>query len=364
MSHRIIPDCLPLVCVGTDLFSASEASQHHCCVYRCYQCPNLLRKLSLLMSMKTHKFNTLRVCALCVVSILMLGFSMPEISADYGKKQATKTFVRNKTDIPTLPGPDNQAKRLTETAQATGKRPVSFAPTTVMGQVLGKVTTDHWTSASSDTHTFMADKYSGTASRNFRGVGFPDFRAHKSVLNHYDIAHSDPLSWQRMVLWRERSSSLAGRQPIAAVRCMGLSPQAVAKRADKYESLILAIAVEHGISASLVKAVITEESCFNKRAVSPAGALGLMQLMPDTADWLKAREPMDPEDNIRAGVRYLVWLKTQFDSLELVLAAYNAGPGNVRKYGGVPPFRETQAYVQKVQAHYRRYVVATRLAAG
>jgi soluble lytic murein transglycosylase-like protein len=87
-----------------------------------------------------------------------------------------------------------------------------------------------------------------------------------------------------------------------------------------------------------------------------------MQLMPETAQWLKVKDPLDPADNLRAGVRYIGALIEQFDTLELALAAYNAGPGNVRRYKGVPPFAETQAYVQKVKAHYRRYVVANQIA--
>ena len=107
---------------------------------------------------------------------------------------------------------------------------------------------------------------------------------------------------------------------------------------------------------------MTVESCFNSQALSPVGAQGLMQLMPDTAQWLKVTDPLDPSDNLRAGVRYIAALQEQFDTLDLALAAYNAGPGNVRRYKGVPPFAETQAYVQKVKANYRRYLAVTQIA--
>ncbi|NND90958.1 MAG: lytic transglycosylase domain-containing protein [Granulosicoccus sp.] len=166
-----------------------------------------------------------------------------------------------------------------------------------------------------------------------------------------------------MITWRAVDQQSESREPIAHVRCMGLTPQAVARRADRYDRLILDIAVEHDVSVSLIKAIITEESCFNNTALSPVGAQGLMQLMPATARWLNVNDPLDPADNLRAGVRYIASLQEQFESLELALAAYNAGPGNVRRYKGVPPFAETQAYVQKVKAHYRRYVAATSLAA-
>lgn len=105
----------------------------------------------------------------------------------------------------------------------------------------------------------------------------------------------------------------------------------------------------HAINPALVRAVIQAESAWNTRAVSPKGALGLMQLMPETATELGVVDPFDPAQNIRAGVRYLKRLLDRYDgNAELALAAYNAGPGAVDKYGKVPPYRETQAYVRKI----------------
>ncbi|MCL4151092.1 UNVERIFIED_CONTAM: hypothetical protein GTU68_031876 [Idotea baltica] len=141
---------------------------------------------------------------------------------------------------------------------------------------------------------------------------------------------------------------------------MGLSPQSVAKRAKKYDSKIFELAVKHNVSASLVKAVIAKESCFNPKARSHVGAIGLMQLMPATAKWLKVKQPQNPDQNLAAGVRYLAQLKKRFGSNELALAAYNAGPGNVDRYNGIPPFAETQNYVHDVMYFYRGYVATTR----
>ena len=106
----------------------------------------------------------------------------------------------------------------------------------------------------------------------------------------------------------------------------------------------------HDISPALVRAVIQAESAWNTRAVSPKGALGLMQLMPSTAAELGVVDPFDPAQNIQGGVRYLRKLLDRYDgNPELALAAYNAGPGAVDKYGRtVPPYRETQAYVRKI----------------
>ena len=117
----------------------------------------------------------------------------------------------------------------------------------------------------------------------------------------------------------------------------------------QYDDLIEHHAANHGLSADLVRAVIQAESGFNPRAVSPRGAIGLMQLMPATARELGVSDPFRPDDNIRGGVSYLAQLVARFDqNLELALAAYNAGPGNVERYGAVPPFRETRAYVKKI----------------
>jgi soluble lytic murein transglycosylase-like protein len=119
--------------------------------------------------------------------------------------------------------------------------------------------------------------------------------------------------------------------------------------ATAYDDLIRQNAERHGVSADLVRAVIQAESGFNPYAVSPKGAMGLMQLMPATARDLGVHNPFHPGENIRGGVAYLAGLLTRFDQdVERALAAYNAGAARVDQYHGVPPYRETQNYVKKI----------------
>jgi hypothetical protein len=120
----------------------------------------------------------------------------------------------------------------------------------------------------------------------------------------------------------------------------------------RFDPIIERTATKHDVDARLVKAVIQVESSFQPRARSSKGAMGLMQLMPGTARQYEARNPYDPASNIEAGTRYLKRLLGEFD-LPLALAAYNAGEGAVRRFGGIPPYAETQAYVTKVLALLR-----------
>ena len=119
---------------------------------------------------------------------------------------------------------------------------------------------------------------------------------------------------------------------------------------NRLRTVIETSAAEQSLSPDLVRAVIRVESGWNPRARSDKGAQGLMQLMPGTAAQYGVTNPFDPEQNIRGGVAYLKTLMDRFDgNTELALAAYNAGPGAVEKYGRkIPPYRETQAYVRKI----------------
>lgn len=122
---------------------------------------------------------------------------------------------------------------------------------------------------------------------------------------------------------------------------------------NAFDNIIKQAAAQHGVSEGLIKAVMHTESGFNTNARSPVGAQGLMQLMPATARRFNVSNAYDPHQNIMAGARYLSWLLKRFNgNTSLALAGYNAGEGNVAKYGGIPPFRETQDYVRRVTSRY------------
>ena len=122
-----------------------------------------------------------------------------------------------------------------------------------------------------------------------------------------------------------------------------------------YDGLIGEVAAQYSLPPALLKAVIAAESGFDPRAVSPVGAQGLMQLMPETANALGVEDPWAPEQNVRGGSGYLRALLDRYGDLTRALAAYNAGPEAVDRYGGMPPYRETRAYVERVLAYYRSY---------
>ncbi len=126
------------------------------------------------------------------------------------------------------------------------------------------------------------------------------------------------------------------------------------KNKDAYDDIIAQAAATYGIDKGLVKAVIHTESGFNPRARSGPGARGLMQLMPATAKRFAVDDVYDPVQNIRGGTEYLSFLLKRFNNLELALAGYNAGEGNVAKYKGIPPFAETRDYVQRVISRYNK----------
>ncbi|MEY4545669.1 MAG: hypothetical protein RL685_1864 [Pseudomonadota bacterium] len=152
-----------------------------------------------------------------------------------------------------------------------------------------------------------------------------------------------------------KKGQLVSRQG-AKARLRRVSAQELARTPEHYDPYIREAASMYQIPEALVRAVIRVESNFDPRAVSRANAQGLMQLIPATAQRMLCNDPFDARQNVLGGTRYLRVLANMFNgNLQLTLAAYNAGEGAVKRYGGIPPYEETQLYVTKVLQYYNLY---------
>jgi soluble lytic murein transglycosylase-like protein len=153
----------------------------------------------------------------------------------------------------------------------------------------------------------------------------------------------------RDALSRATGAGVPDETPVASLPPAPVAPEQI-------NALVSQNAENWQLDPALVKAVIANESGFNANATSPAGAQGLMQLMPETAASVGVRNPYDPAQNVAGGTRYLKGLLDRFNGdVRLAVAAYNAGPNAVEKYGDVPPYAETKNYVQNVLGSYDRY---------
>lgn len=174
------------------------------------------------------------------------------------------------------------------------------------------------------------------------------YKFEKNGVTHY--TNRRPSGQKAQVLFSYIETCFAcGARPGVDFNNVGLNLTAYAEE-------VMAAAALHGVDAALVRAVMHAESAFNPNAVSRAGAQGLMQLIPATASRFGVSDPFTPAQNIDGGVTYLAWLIKRFDGdLTKATAGYNAGEGAVDRFGGVPPYDETQRYVERVRILHQRY---------
>ena len=183
------------------------------------------------------------------------------------------------------------------------------------------------------------------------GLFYFMFTTRFNVLNNFPVQESpkpsnEPVSWHAKPIPQE-----------VDVKKANVFAYQIKKAEPLYNQIILKAANAHNVDLTMIKAIIMAESGYNRISVSKRGAGGLMQLMPATAKSLGVKNILNPEENIHAGVRYFKSLLNRFNGDEkLALAAYNAGAKNVRRYKGIPPFKETRQYIKKVleyQSFYR-----------
>jgi hypothetical protein len=196
----------------------------------------------------------------------------------------------------------------------------------------------------------------------FAGVSLPAGADIWGYVDDKGVAHlSDHQVNERYILFKKEAPRPAPEVfDYSSLERLGTISSVNPALRAQFAPLIAQVAIEHSLDASLMHAIITVESGYNPQAKSPAGAIGLMQLMPGTAQKYGVRNIWDPLENLQGGARYLRFLMAMFpDKLDLVLAAYNAGEGAVQQAGmKIPPYAETKAYVPAVIQHYERYRAA------
>ena len=179
------------------------------------------------------------------------------------------------------------------------------------------------------------------------GIPFEEYLGDATANSNTDKSTTTGSTSHSADLQRARASLAANTAYLSMdkIKLMGMINDNIQTASSKYH-----------VDSDLIRAVIKQESSFNPYSISSSGAQGLMQLMPETADALGVEDPWDVAQNIDAGTRYLRdQLSTFNGDLRLSLAAYNAGPNNVLKYNGVPPYAETRDYIQKVLTYYKDY---------
>jgi soluble lytic murein transglycosylase-like protein len=189
---------------------------------------------------------------------------------------------------------------------------------------------------------------------NGRSMSVKDYHIEGDIIT-VTLRHGGQASFDASLVSRIAPDEIpAGAAPPAILVTTGVVKSAPSPlKARPFATLIESVALKHGVDPALVHAVVQAESNYQPRARSRVGARGLMQVMPATAADFGVKNLFDPQANLEAGVQYLKFLLARFDLTDAI-AAYNAGPGAVRKYDGVPPYRETQDYVKKVLKNFQQ----------
>jgi soluble lytic murein transglycosylase-like protein len=190
---------------------------------------------------------------------------------------------------------------------------------------------------------------------NGRSMSVKDYRVDGNLIT-VTLRGGGEASFDKSLVTAIRADEMPDEEPaVAVLPAPALLQSARAAHAPldarPFADLIETVSLRHGVDPELVHALVQAESNYEPHAKSNVGARGLMQVMPNTARDFGIRDLYDPQNNLEAGVQYLKFLLARFD-VKRAIAAYNAGPANVRKYNGIPPFEETQNYVKKVYSEY------------
>lgn len=197
----------------------------------------------------------------------------------------------------------------------------------------------------------LQSKFGSSPINNFSSVKKTGFKPVGLRTNNALTTDPNAITFEKLLASKLDNDK---RAPVKTGKTGDVKTPGVSTKAADYAEQIKKACKKYGVDEKFVKAIIQQESGFNPNATSWCGAMGMMQLMPETARSLGVKNAYDPQDNIMGGVKYI---KQQLDRFggdkRKALAAYNAGPGAVQKYGGIPPYRETQNYVKNIMSMYR-----------